>query len=161
MLTRFFCRVRGLFRRWFPALLAGALCLAYYQYTAYQEAHRAVLAAQVKAGFLEADSATVAAAHNTAVPPFGLVAGKLVFAFGLFFAGIAAVWFVLRFVMPVLPRWATGGYKERGPSGVLFADYKEAFLGLDFASRLRTFNTVWLALLGYWALCVLAACLVS
>ena len=143
--------MRGFFRRWFPALLAGALCLAYYHYTAYQEAHRAALAAQVKAGFLAADSAIVAAAHNAAVPPFGLVAGKFLFGLGLFFGGLAAVWFVLRFVMPILPRWATSP----------MAGYKVAFTGLSTAKKIRVFNLIWLGLLGYFAMCVLAACLVS
>ncbi|MDO7886705.1 hypothetical protein [Hymenobacter cheonanensis] len=150
MLTRLLCRVRGLFRRWLPALLALLLCAAYYQYTAGQERHRVALAAAVTAGRLNADSPEVASAHNVAVPPFGLVAGKFLFGLGLFFGGLAAVWFVMRFVVPVLPRWAT---KQGG--------YKVAFYTLPDAQQLRTFNLIWLGLLGYFALCVLAACLVS
>ncbi|MGI4872455.1 MAG: hypothetical protein ACRYFX_14910 [Janthinobacterium lividum] len=148
MLTHIFCTVRGLFRRWFPLLIALALITTYYRYTDYQEAHRATLATAVKAGQLNADSPLVADAHNLAVPPFGLVAGKLFFAFVLFFGGLAVVWFVLGYVLPVVPRWAK-------------ANYKAAFLGFHPHEQVRTFNLVWLSLLGYFALCVLAACLVS
>ena len=149
MLTRFLCHVRGLLRRWLPALLTLLLCAAYFQYTTHQEQHRAALAAAVKAGSLNADSPEVATAHNTAVPPFGLVAGKFLFGLGLFFGGLAAVWFVLRFVVPVLPRWATA------------SGYKHSFQGLLPGEKLKVFNLIWLGLLGYFALCVLAACLVS
>jgi hypothetical protein len=140
--------LRGILRRWFPALVALVLCAAYYQYTTSQQAERAALAAAVEAGRLNADGAQVAAAANAAVPPFGLVTGKLVFSLAIFFTGLALVWLVLRFVAPVLPAWARTGYRP-------------AFGGLEDAVQVRTFNTVWLALLGYYALCVLAACLVS
>ncbi|MBC6698084.1 hypothetical protein [Hymenobacter sp. BT190] len=143
--------IRGIFRRWFPALLAVLLCAAYYQYTTAQQATRAALTTAVSTGQLNADSPLIAAAHNTEIPPFGLVTGKFIFALGLFFGGLAAVWFVLRFVVPVLPRWATNP----------LTGYKTAFMGLDTADQLRTFNTVWLCLLGYFAFCVLSACLVS
>jgi hypothetical protein len=149
MLTRFLCHVRGLFRRWLPALLAVLLCTAYYRYTNTQQQYRAELAAAVKAGSLNADSPLVAQAANAAVPPFGLVSGKFLFGLGLFFGGLAAVWFVLRFVVPVLPRWATA------------SGYKNAFEVLLPSEKLRVFNLIWLGLLGYFALCVLAACLVS
>ncbi|MCA8830276.1 hypothetical protein [Hymenobacter pini] len=140
--------LRGIFRRWFPALVALVLCAAYYQYTTHQQAERAALAAAVEAGRLNADGAQVAAAANAAVPPFGLVTGKLVFALAIFFTGLAVVWLMLRFVAPVLPDWARVGYRP-------------AFGALDGDVQVRTFNTVWLSLLGYFAVCVLAACLVS
>jgi hypothetical protein len=77
------------------------------------------------------------------------VAGKFLFGLGLFFGGLAAVWFVLRFVVPVLPRWATA------------SGYKNSFEVLLPSEKLKVFNLIWLGLLGYFALCVLAACLVS
>ena len=155
-------RLPGAVRRWLPALLAVLLCAGYYFYTQHQQAERAELVAAVSAGQLNADGAQVAAAANAAVPPFGLVAGKFVFSLGLFFGGLAAVWFVMRFVVPVLPAWATGRYTAQlSNEEIRHADYKEAFLSLDYAGRLRTFNMIWLSLLGYYALCVLAACLVS
>ncbi|RPD44836.1 hypothetical protein DNI29_19195 [Hymenobacter sediminis] len=67
------------------------LCSAYYQYTDAQQAQRATLAAAVNAGRLNADSSLIAAAHNTKIPPFGLVIGKFIFDLGLFFGGLAAV----------------------------------------------------------------------
>ncbi|WP_162303669.1 hypothetical protein [Hymenobacter sediminis] len=58
---------------------------------------------------------------------------------------------MLRFIVLVLPSWATDP----------LTGYKTAFTYMDTADKVRTFNTVWLCLLGYFAVCVLAACLVS
>jgi len=149
-----------IFKRWLPAVFAGLLAFAYYHYTGQQQVQQASLAHAVKVGSLNADSALIAEAANTAVPPFGLLSGKLVFTLGLFFTGLAVVWFVMRFVVPVLPRWATGhGYERGGPSGQI--GYAETFAAIGPEKRLRTFNLIWLGLLGYFVLCALAACLVS
>ena len=147
-------------KRWLPGLFATLLAFGYYQYTAQQAAVQATLNHAVKVGAINADSPAIADVANTAVPPFGLLSGKLVFTLGLFFTGLAVVWFVMRFVVPVLPRWATGhGYERGGPGGQL--GYAETFAALGPARRLRTFNLIWLGLLGYFVLCALAACLVS
>ena len=147
-------------KRWLPALFAVLLAWAYYHYTNQQQAQQAALAHAVHVGSLNADSALIAEAANAAVPPFGLLGGKLVFTLGLFFTGLAVVWFVLRFVMPVLPRWATGhGYERGGPGGQL--GYAEAFAAAGPQKRIKIFNLIWLGLLGYFVLCALAACLVN
>lgn len=149
-----------IFKRWLPALFAGLLAFAYYQYSSNQYVHQVAVAGAVKAGSLNADSPLVAEAANTAVPPFGDVTGKLIYALGLFLSGIAATYFVQRFVVPVVPRWSTGhGTKAGGPAGQ--PGFAEGFADKSESEKVDTSVRIMIALWAYWGICVLAACLVK
>jgi hypothetical protein len=147
-------------KRWLPAICAGLLAFGYYHYTAQQQVHQAALAHAVQVGSLDADSPLIARAANTAVPPFGDVTGKLIYAVGLFLTGIAVTWFVLRFVVPVVPRWATGhGTKAGGLPGQ--PGFAEGFAEKSASDKVDTTLRVLVALWVLWGICALAACLVK
>ena len=147
-------------KRWLPGLLASLLAFAYYQYTAQQATAQANLNYAVKVGALNADSPAIADAANTAVPPFGDVTGKLIYALGLFLTGIAVTWFVLRFVVPVVPRWATGhGTRAGGLPGQ--PGFAEGFAEKSEADKVDTTLRVLVALWVLWGICALSACLVK
>ena len=147
-------------KRWLLGIFAVLLAFGYYHYTAQQAATMAVLNHAIKVGAVNADSPIIAEAANTAVPPFGDVTGKLIYAVGLFLTGIAVTWFVLRFVVPVVPRWAPGhGTKAGGLPGQ--PGFAEGFAAKLETEKVDTTVRILVALWVLWGICALAACLVK
>ncbi|GAA4362739.1 hypothetical protein GCM10023185_30950 [Hymenobacter saemangeumensis] len=149
-------------RRRIPFILAALLLLSYVKYAQLQRASQAAVAAQVSTGQLAADDDQVLDVVQSAVPPLGDTLGKSAIACGIFFGGLAMVWFIMSFVSPALPNWAQGTYNaEPGPEGQAVGDFKSNFLLLSPQWKFVVFLSVWLFLLYYWSLCWQAATLIK
>ncbi|MGI4742614.1 MAG: hypothetical protein ACRYG7_46240 [Janthinobacterium lividum] len=122
----------------FPALLFGAPLLYRLVYAAHG-------VAPVQPGGPDPDGAQVAAAQQAGGwVQLGALTSKLGFGLGLFFLGIATVWFTLGLVVPALPSWAK-------------KDYKTTFLTLPDPWKITVYSATWLALLFFFARCMEAA----
>jgi hypothetical protein len=142
-------RAGSYIRRHVPLLLALAVLVAYLFGPSLIE-HLTFLvhgAAPLVPGGPDLDGAQVAAANQAGGwMQLGAVTSKIFAAVAYFCIGLFLVWYLMHHITPALPTWAK-------------RDFTTRFAQLSAPWQFVVYLSVWLPLLGFFALCVLAASL--